>query len=167
MSGRTVAAFVVAVGLAGWAGACEAAPDGAATTAEGLRIRDAVVSEPVTGARSALFLRLHNGGNLADALLGLDVDGVERATLHRTETADGVMAMRPTDSLPIAPGADAELRPGGFHGMLEGIAGTWAPGDTVRVRLRFRRAGEVEVPAVVVPYEELDSRFPRNGGGRP
>lgn len=122
----------------------------------GLGVHDAVVSEPVTGERAALYFTVENGG-AADVLQGLEVEGVGRATLHHTETSGGMMRMRPaTGGLEVPEHGRLLLRPGGDHAMLEDLTRTVAPGDSLEVTLHFRDGGVRRVTASVVPLTELD-----------
>lgn len=129
-----------------------------------LTIEDLVVAEPVTGERTVLYLTVRNPGDPGDALVGVEVEGVRGASLHRTEREGDVVRMRPVDEIAVPSRGEVRLRPGGDHGMLEGIAAEWSAGDTIMVRLRFRNAGVVEAPALVVPYAELPERFGSRGG---
>jgi copper(I)-binding protein len=45
----------------------------------------------------------------------------------------------------LKPGATTELRPGGFHVMLEGLQQPLKQGDKVPLTLTFERAGSIEV----------------------
>lgn len=129
----------------------------------GLVIEDLLVAEPVTGERAALYLTVRS--REGDVLLGIEADGADSASLHQTSMEEGVMRMRPVSEIPVPAGGEAALRPGGLHGMLEGLTASWAVGDTVRLRLRFRDAGVVEAPALVIPYIDLDTRFREAAGG--
>ena len=142
-------------------GACAGDMDrGGRAVHQGLALSDVVVTEPVTGERSALYLTARDVAGEGDVLLGLEAVGVGRASLHRTGRRGEGMAMAPVDSFPVDPGGELRLRPGSAHGMLEELSEAWAAGDTVQVTLRFRRAGTVEVGARVVGYGELDAIFP-------
>lgn len=120
-----------------------------------------MVAEPVTGERTAFYLTLHNAGPVPDALTRIQADGAAQASLHRTDVEGEVMRMRPVDAVDVPAGGTVALRPGGLHGMLQGLEERrWSAGDTVTLRLTFRRSGSVDVPALVVPYAELGRRFP-------
>jgi copper(I)-binding protein len=119
-----------------------------------LTVSRIVAPAPVADGPMALYLEVANGGAAADTLLGATVAGAS-ASLH--ETTDG--SMRPVARLPIPAGATVALRPGGLHGMIEGLAAAPAPGDTLRATLRFARAGEVAIAAPVVAYAELERRL--------
>ena len=134
-------------------------PPAPSVTAGELTISDLVVTEPVTGDRAALYLTVRS--TVTDTLLAVAAEGAATGSLHRTTTEDGVTRMRPVEGgVPIPVAGEARLRPGGLHGMLEGLDAPWAPGDTIPLTLTFRVAGPVEAPALVVPYAELDARFP-------
>ena len=118
-----------------------------------------VIGEPVAGDRAALYLSVRGGAD-EDRLTGLSVEGVDDASLHRTEMADGMMRMSPVPEGFVVPaGGWLELRPGGAHAMLEGIQATWEAGDSVTVVLRFA-SGSQEVRARVVALTDLESIFP-------
>ncbi|MBW3535243.1 MAG: copper chaperone PCu(A)C [Gemmatimonadetes bacterium] len=189
---RTGAGVAAALALATCGGEAPAASeqvageaDGASTAAGSatpavsagdLDVTSVVAPEPVTGDRTALYLVVRNRGGVSDALLALGAPPPVRAGLHRTLSEGGVSTMRAVDSVPVPAGGEARLAPGGFHGMLEGLAGSVQAGDTMALTLRFRRAGDVEVRALVVPYAALDALHPhagvasdtaaRSGGGR-
>lgn len=96
-----------------------------------------VIGEPVMGDRAALYLGVLAGPE-GDVLQGVDVEGVEDVSLHRTARVDGMMRMEPIDGgLTLAAGQTALLRPGGDHAMLEGLAIPLDVGDSVRVTVRL------------------------------
>ena len=141
--------------------------EGASAVAGSLEIRDAVVTEPVTGERAALYLTVADVSGAGDVLLGVDALGAGSGSLHRTEQVgdgSGRMTMRPVDSLVVQAGDRLLLRPGGIHGMLEELESAWTAGDTVAVTLRFRGAGAVALRTPVVAYGELDRLFPPGSG---
>lgn len=149
------------------AAAAAAAPASAAAAAlappvmaGSLEITSVAVPEPVTGERTALYLVVRNPGDEADALRGLTSPAAGRAGLHRSEQEGGLSRMRAVDSIAVPAGGEARLAPGGFHGMLEALAAPLVAGDTLAVTLHFRGAGDVEVRALVVPYEDLDALYP-------
>ena len=122
----------------------------------GIRVVTAVVSEPVIGDRTALYLELVNHSPAEDTLLGVDVDGVARTSLHRTTESDGVMRMRFVEGgVPVPAGATLRMEPGGLHVMLEGLGGTMAGGDRVAFELRFARERILRDSATVVPLARL------------
>ncbi len=118
------------------------------------------IGESVTGDRAALYLTIR-GGRAADRLVGLEVEGVEHASLHETTQVDGMMRMEAApDGFEIGPGETLRLRPGGRHGMLEGVAMPLMSGDSVRVTLRLT-SRDLEVWAHVVALADLESVLER------
>ncbi|NIP57347.1 MAG: copper chaperone PCu(A)C, partial [Gemmatimonadetes bacterium] len=82
------------------------------------------------------------------------------ASLHRTEEREGRTAMTPVEGIPLAPGAELRLRPGGYHGMIRWSGPGPAPGDTLAVTLRFDEGPGLTVPASVVGHGEALTRHP-------
>jgi periplasmic copper chaperone A len=57
-----------------------------------------------------------------------------------------VMKMRELPSgLEIPAGGTVELKPGGFHLMFMGVKTPFKEGDTLKVELKFEKAGQVDV----------------------
>ena len=101
------------------------------------------------GGNAGGFLQLRNTGTQADRLIAASTPAARVTELH-TMTRDGdVMRMRPVQDIPIPPGGTVELRPGGFHIMLIGLAAPLQQGARVPLTLRFERAGEVQVELAV------------------
>jgi putative membrane protein len=63
------------------------------TALNGVRVTLAVIAEPVTDERAALYLRLENAGETADTLDAIEIEGVGSISMHHTETVDGMMRM--------------------------------------------------------------------------
>lgn len=119
----------------------------ATTTVGDLVIGEAWTRQTPPGARvGGGYLSVTNNGTEADRLVGGSASFAERVEIHEMAVTDGVMRMRALKSgLEIAPGQTIELKPGGFHVMFMGMKTSPRQGDTVPVRLRFERAGDVEV----------------------
>lgn len=121
-----------------------------------LGIGPVVIGEPVTPERAALYAVLEDRSGEGDVLVGIEVDGVGEASLHRTTMDGGMMRMSPAEGGLDLP-ADGTLRmgPGGDHVMLEGISTPLREGMIVPATLTFRRAGRVSVVAEVVGLTDL------------
>jgi hypothetical protein len=92
------------------------------------------------------YLAIENTGQDADRLLEVVVEGVSRAEIHEMTTVDGVMKMRPlVNGLEILPGKTVELKPGGFHIMMMGLKVLVTEGAKLAGKLRFEKAGSVDV----------------------
>lgn len=132
--------------------ACSPAPappaaGGAAEATADIAIEDAWVRSPPPGAQVAAgYLVLRNPGSEADRLLAARSPGAERVEIHEVRQEDGMMRMRElADGVPLPPGGEVRLEPGGLHLMLmKPIAGL-AEAGTVDVALVFERAGERRV----------------------
>lgn len=99
---------------------------------------------------SAGYLVLRNAGPDADAIVAVETEVADTAELHSVSMDDGVMRMRPVDSVAVAAGGQAVLEPGGYHIMLIGIRRALEEGDTVPLTLRLRSGKAVEVRAPVL-----------------
>ena len=56
-----------------------------------------------------------------------------------------VMKMRQVKDIPIPAGASVDLKPGGYHLMFMNLKGPFVAGQTVPVKLKFAKAGEMEL----------------------
>jgi copper(I)-binding protein len=100
------------------------------------------------------FLKIENKGG-ADKLLAASSSVSKTMELH-TMTMDGnVMRMREVKAIDVPANGMVELRPGGLHLMFMDLNEQLKPGSTFKVKLKFEKAGEVEVPFKVMdnkPY---------------
>jgi len=101
------------------------------------------------GATSALYVTLENRGPVEDRLVGAASPVAGRVEVHRTSVEGGVMRMRPAGEVAIPAGGALAFEPGGLHVMLVGLRRELVAGDSLSVTLRFARAGELTVRAVV------------------
>jgi copper(I)-binding protein len=96
------------------------------------------------------FLTITNTGKQADRLVSGVTPAADRLEIHEMSVTDGIMRMRALpDGLVIPPGQTVKLAPGGFHIMLIGLKRPLALGDHVPARLKFEKAGEVDVSFLV------------------
>jgi len=137
----------------------------AAASAEGARIGDLMITQPWIRATpngaltGAAYLTIINRGATPDRLLGGSAAGAKALTPHAMSMSGGVMRMRVlSQGLVIPAGRTVTLGPGGDHLMLEGLTRAFRPGQSVPVRLRFSRAGEVTLTFLVSASE------PASGG---
>lgn len=108
-----------------------------------IAVEGAWLRTPPPGApTAAVYLTIRNTGDGADRLIAVATPAAETATLHRTRMADGMMRMRPVESLEIPAGERIVLEPGGLHIMLEGLARPIEGGDEASLTLAFEQAGE-------------------------
>lgn len=106
-------------------------------------------ARPASAGQSAtaVYFRIENLGG-EDRLAAIASPAGE-AAIHSTSLRDGVMRMRPVDSLDVPEGSTVVFRPGGTHVMLTGLKAPLAAGSTVPIVLRFERSGDRRVTADV------------------
>ncbi|KWT65401.1 Conserved membrane protein in copper uptake, YcnI [Hyphomicrobium sulfonivorans] len=98
------------------------------------------------GGMGVGYGKITNAGKETDAVIGASSDAAERVELHETTINDaGVASMKKVDRLEVGGGNSIELKPGGLHLMLIGMKQPVKDGDTVKVKLKFEHAGDVEV----------------------
>ena len=118
------------------------------------RLGDIVVEQPWSRATAAMvggaFVTLRNNGAVADRLVKVSSPLAEKAEIHETKVENGVATMRPVDGVEIKPrGGSVQLKPGGLHVMLMGLARPLKEGERVKLTFIFARAGAIEVEARV------------------
>jgi len=65
--------------------------------------------------------------------------------LHEMSMEGNIMKMRQVKDIAVPAGGSVELKPGGLHLMFMNIKAPLSAGETVSVKLKFAKAGEVEV----------------------
>lgn len=92
---------------------------------------------------------IHNGCSKAVAIIGATSSRFGDVSLHETTIVDGVSRMHAIERLPLAPGARAELRPGGLHLMLMDGRSALKEGQAVPLRLQLEGNGEADATLTV------------------
>ncbi len=116
-----------------------------------IKVEDAW-ARPVSavGDNGAIYLRLVNTGNEADALLGGESTVAKAVELHETMEMQGdVMSMGPVSSVEVPARGEVELKPGGIHLMLVELKQPLAVGDKVSITLRLEKSGEMPLDVEV------------------
>ena len=90
------------------------------------------------------FMKIENKG-AADQLISASSPAAGEVQLHEMAMEGNVMKMRQLKDIPVPAGGAVELKPGGLHLMFMNIKTPMAAGQTVPVKLKFAKAGEVEV----------------------
>lgn len=117
----------------------------------------ATTAKAVTGAA---FFSVLNPGAEDDALLAAASPVADKVELHTHIHDNGVMRMRPVETIPVAAGGMAELKPGGLHVMLIGLKQPLVKGTRFPVTLTFARAGTA---TVMVEVGEPGAGMPGHG----
>jgi copper(I)-binding protein len=126
-------------------------------TAGALTVEDVSANLTLPSDTGALYMRIRNGTESDDALLGAEVPGCGVVELHEMTMDGDVMMMRQVEGnrIPIPAGETVMLERGGLHVMCIGKTGTFSVGDSVPVTLRFEQAGTMEVSATVIEPGEM------------
>ena len=121
----------------------------AAVTATDAWVRGTVPAQKSTGA----FVTLRSTDDAR--LVGVATAIAKSAEIHESGMSGGTMRMRAVDSVALPAGRRIELKPGGYHVMLLGIAKPLGAGDKVPLTLTIEgpggRRSTVEVIAEVRP----------------
>ena len=118
----------------------------AQTAAAGaIKIENAYTRATVPGQQVAGgFMKIENKG-AADQLISASSPAAGEVQLHEMAMDGNVMKMRQVKDIAVPAGGAVELKPGGLHLMFMNIKAPLAAGQTVPVKLKFAKAGEVEV----------------------
>lgn len=122
--------------------ACGAAnsPDG------GVQAESAWIRASVPGSKvSAGYLTLRNTSSEDDAVVAVEIPGVGKAEVHSMSHSEGMMRMRPVESLPLPAGQTVQLQPGGTHLMLMGVEEAFELGSQRSGRIRLRSGQTLEL----------------------
>jgi len=105
--------------------------------------------QPVAGA----FMKLTSDTNAA--LVGASSPAAGRVEVHMMSMHDGVMFMRPVESLLLPKGQTIELKPGGYHIMLMDLKQPFKVGETVPLILKIRADNKVRTVSVKAEVRDL------------
>jgi len=90
------------------------------------------------------FMKIENKGT-ADQLVSASSSVAGEVQLHEMSMDGNVMKMRQVKDIAVPANGAVELKPGGYHLMFLNLKGPFNAGQTVPVKLKFAKAGEVEV----------------------
>ena len=109
-----------------------------------IQIADAWARETVAGqASTAAYMTIRNAGSGDERLVGVTAPAPAKAMLHASESSGGISRMREMGSgLAIPAKASVELKPGGSHVMITGLAAPLPEGAQLDLRLNFEKSGE-------------------------
>ena len=97
----------------------------------------------------AVYLTIANRGGQPDRLIGADTAIAQRVEVHNTITENGMMQMRPLESVELAPGQTVQFAPNGMHLMLMGLKEPLVEGRTFELDFVFEVSGARKVKVVV------------------
>ncbi len=98
------------------------------------------------------YMTITNNGDSDVTLVGASTPRAEAVSIHQNRTHMEMLGMEPMpEGLVIGAGETVELKPRGYHLMLERIDQSLEEGQRIPLTLRFDGAPEVQVELVVQP----------------
>jgi copper(I)-binding protein len=111
-----------------------------------LRIEHPFTRATPPGAQVAgAFLTIDNRGKDADRLVGASSPVAGQVEIHEMAMEGGVMKMRAVKGIDLPPGVKVQLKPGGYHVMLESLKQPLKAGEVIPLTLRFEKAGSIDI----------------------
>lgn len=112
-------------------------------------VSDVYIPSPAAPDQAAVYLTIHNDGDVDDQLIAVASPQVDVAHLHRTDISDdGLASMASMAAVDVPAGSTVTMEPGGVHIMLM-TSERLEDGTKVEMTLGFVQAGEVRVTATV------------------
>ena len=122
-----------------------------------LMITNAWARASAPGAPSAGFMTVMNHSDKDDILLAVRGDFAKKMELHRTQKVDGVMKMiEQKNGIVIPAHGTVVFKPGDYHLMFMGLKKNFEVGETYRVTLVFKNAGEMTIDLPVKAASTMD-----------
>jgi copper(I)-binding protein len=100
------------------------------------------------GQVSAAYMDVKNKG-AADKIVSANCDCAKATELHDVKMVDGAMKMVPVTGMDVPANGELKLKPGAYHIMLIGLNRPLVAGETLPIKIKFEKAGEVTVQAKV------------------
>lgn len=126
-----------------------------------VQIENAYTRSTVPGQQAAGgFMKIENKG-AADQLVSASSPVAGEVQLHEMAMDGNVMKMRQIKDIAVPAGGSVELKPGGLHLMFMNIKAPLTAGESVPVKLKFAKAGEVEVK---MPVNAMGAQGAGHGG---
>lgn len=118
-------------------------------TREPVVIKDAWSNATPVGASVAVVYLEITAGE-ADTLLSASTTVADHIEMHTSSEENGMMRMRPLQTVQLAPGEPFTFAPGGAHFMLMGLRQPLAAGLRFPMTLHFQKGGSRTVQVQVV-----------------
>jgi copper(I)-binding protein len=115
-------------------------------TTNAIKVENAYTRATVPGQQVAGgFMKIENKGASVDQLLSASSPAAGEVQLHEMAMEGNMMKMRQVKDIAVPAGGTVELKPGGYHLMFMNIKSPLTAGETIPVKLKFAKAGELEV----------------------
>ncbi|KPP98042.1 copper chaperone PCu(A)C [Marinobacter sp. HL-58] len=100
------------------------------------------------------YMVITNNGDSDVTLISATTSRAKSVSIHESAMKDGTMSMRPLkEGLPIPAGQTVELKPHGYHLMLEKLDGPLKEGESIPLTLGFEGAADMDVELDVEPLD--------------
>ncbi|MDC0662723.1 copper chaperone PCu(A)C [Marinobacter sp. SS21] len=100
------------------------------------------------------YMTIHNGGDQTVTLVSVQSPRAARVTLHQSRMDNGLMRMEALErGLTVPAGGRIELKPHGYHLMLEQLRSPLREGERLPLTLTFEGGLEVSVELAVEPLD--------------
>lgn len=107
------------------------------------------------------YLSITNNSDHDITLAGASTPRAGKVTIHESTMNDGMMSMKALkDGLVIPAGETVELKPHGYHLMLEGLTGRLKQDERVPLALDFDGADSMDVELSVENMGDMDEEQP-------
>ena len=113
-----------------------------------LSIDDVWARSGQPGQVSAAFMEIKNKG-AADKIVSANCDCAKATELHTMTMADGKMIMAQVPAMEVPANGELKLKPGGYHIMLIGLNRPLVSGETLPIKVKFEKAGDVTLQAKI------------------
>ena len=113
-----------------------------------LSIDDVWARSGQPGQVSAAFMEIKNKG-AADKIVSAHCDCAKATELHTMTMADGKMIMAQVPTMEVPANGELKLKPGGYHIMLIGLNRPLVSGETLPIKVKFEKAGDVTLQAKI------------------
>lgn len=110
---------------------------------KGIEITDAWARPGTESGNSAIYMNILNASSVADTLISISSPVARMTEVHESyEQEEGMMGMRPVETV-VVPARDVlSLEPGGFHVMLMQLSQALTEGDSIDLTVEFANGGE-------------------------
>ncbi len=112
------------------------------------------------------YLVIKNTSDADITLIGAHTPRAASVSIHESMMHDGMMTMQPLkNGLTIPAGETVELKPHGYHLMLEKLNGPLQEGESVPLTLEFDGAAALDVQLMVEPLDGGSMKGEMNHSG--
>lgn len=104
---------------------------------------------PSGATTAAIYLPLLNTGTVPDKLIGVSSPDASAIQIHDETKENGISKMITLDSVDLEPNKPVTFQPSGKHLMVIGLKHALKAGDMFPLTLKFEKAGQIDVKAMV------------------